>query len=312
MSPVVHTSPVIRTAGPQLTSGGRVSALVRLARPGQWPKVLVVCAPLLDPLSWNRTALGNLCGAVAAFALASVLVYILNDLADRRRDAQNPGRWHRPLASGLLSPRTAVLFAAAVAVPLAVILALQPLATVWPVAGYLLLNLFYSLGLKHIALLDVFFVATGFVLRVVCGYLAAATAIPGWFLTAVFTLCLLFTLGKRRQELHHTGGDHRPALRGYTVALTEQLMQLSAALTAGSYLLYLRDEAPLGGYASIAAVVLTPMAIFGLFRYLQLVMVHHAGASPARILVRDPALVANTVLWMAVSGVLLLAARGPS
>jgi hypothetical protein len=162
-----------------------------------------------------------------------------------------------------------------------------------------------------VPLLDVFLVATGFVLRLVYGYLATGAPMPGWLLTAVFTLCLLLALGKRRQELRSSGGTHRPALRGYTVALTEQLMQLSAALTAGSYLLYLRDEAPLAGYASVAAVLLTPMAVFGLFRYLQLVLVHDVGGNPVRTLVRDPALVANTALWAALSGGFLLAARGP-
>ncbi|MFE9201480.1 UbiA prenyltransferase family protein [Micromonospora sp. NPDC007230] len=315
MNPVIHTGAAVRTAAPQSTGASRVGtlagALLRLARPGQWPKnFLVICVPLLDPLAWNHAALANLGAAVVAFTLASVLVYVLNDLVDRRRDAHNPARWHRPLASGRLSPRAAALFAATVAVLLVGVLTLQAAATVWPVAGYLLLNVAYSLGLKHVPLLDVFLVATGFVLRLVYGYLATGAAIPGWLLTAVFTLCLLLTLGKRRQELHSTGGEHRPALRGYTVALADQLMQLSATLTAGSYLLYLRNEAPLGDYASTALVLLTPMAVFGLFRYLQLVLVHNAGGSPVRVLVRDPALVANTVLWAALSGGLLLAARG--
>lgn len=315
MNPVVDTTTAAPTATPRSTGGSRVSALVgdlvRLARPDHWPKnVLVVSVPLLDPLSWNPAALASLSGAVVAFTLASVLVYVLNDLVDRRRDAGNPSRWHRPIASGRLSPRAAVLFATAVAALLVGVLAVQRMAAVWPVVTYLVLNLAYSLGLKHVPPLDVFLVATGFVLRVVCGYLATGVTIPGWLLTTVFTLCLLLTLGKRRQELHSTGGGHRPALRGYTIPLTEQLMQLSATLTAGSYLLYLRNDAPLGTYASIAAVLLTPMAVFGLFRYLQLVLVHHAGGSPVRILVRDPALVANTLLWAALSGGLLLAARG--
>lgn len=312
----LHTSSAVRSTGRQSTGGSRgslVGALVRLARLGQWPKnVLVVCVPLLDPLSWHRAALADLGGAVVAFTLASILVYVLNDVVDRRRDAGNPGRWHRPLASGRISTRAALLFAAVVALSLAAVVVRQPVATVWPLAAYLLLNLAYSFGLKHVPLLDVFLVAVGFVLRLTYGYLATAVPIPGWLLTAVFTLCLLLALGKRRQELRSTGSDHRPALRGYTVGLTEQLMQLSAALTAGSYLLYLRDEAPLGTHASTAALLLTPMAVFGLFRYLQLVQMHHAGASPARILVRDPALVANTLLWAALSGGLLLAAQGQS
>lgn len=311
MKTVIRVDPARRAADPRSIGGSRVGALVQLARPGHWPKnVLVLCVPLLDPLSWNRTALTNLAWAVAAFTFASTFVYVLNDLADRRRDAQNPARWHRPLASGRVSPRSGVLLAAAVALPLAALLAQQTVAIVWPVAAYLCLNVAYSAGLKHVPLLDVFLVAAGFVLRLVYGFLATAVPIPAWLVTCVFTLCLLLALGKRRQELQGTGGEHRPALRGYTVALTEQLMQLSATLAAGSYLLYLRDEAPLGAYASTAVVMLTPMAVFGLFRYLQLVLVQHAGGRPVRILVRDPALVTNTLLWAALSGGFLLAARG--
>jgi 4-hydroxybenzoate polyprenyltransferase len=316
MNTDLHTSPVVRTARPQSTGvshGSLLGTLVRLARPGHWPKnVLVICVPLLDPQSWHRGALASLGLAVVAFTLASVLVYVLNDIADRRRDADNPRRRHRPLASGRISTRVALLFAAAVGLLLAGVVARQPFATAWPLAAYLLLNLAYSFGLKHVPLLDVFIVSAGFVLRLIYGYLATAVPIPGWLLTAVFTLCLLLALGKRRQELHSTGDDHRPALRGYTVGLAEQLMQLSAALTVGCYLLYLRDEAPLGAHASIAAILLAPMAVFGLFRYLQLVLVHHAGGSPARILVRDPALVANTLLWAALSGGWLLVAQGQS
>ncbi|WP_229402370.1 UbiA prenyltransferase family protein [Micromonospora okii] len=313
MNPVLPTPAAPATAA-RPTVGARTGALTaglaRLTRPDQWPKnVVVIGVPLLDPLSWSRAGLTDLAGAIVAFTLASVLVYVLNDLLDRHRDADNPERWHRPIASGQVSPRVAAVFAGGVAALLVALLALQSAATAWPVAAYLLLNLAYSLGLKHVPPLDVFLVAGGFVLRLTYGYLATGAPIPGWLLTAVFTLCLLLVLGKRRQELHATGAAHRPALRGYTVALTEQLMQLSAALTAGSYLLYLRDEAPLGAYDATAVVVLTPMAVFGLFRYLQLVLVQNAGGNPVRTL-RDPVLVTNTALWAVLSGVLLLAARG--
>lgn len=301
-----------RPAGvPEGRPASRAASLVQLARPNQWPKnVLVISVPLLDPQSWHRTALTNLGWAIVAFTLTSVLTYVLNDLADRRRDAENPARRHRPLASGQLAPWAATLFALAVAGALVGVLAVAPAVAGWPIVAYLLLNLGYSLGLKHVPPLDVFLVASGFVLRLSHGYLATGVEIDGWLSTAVFTLCLLLILGKRRQELRATGAGHRPALRGYSEALIEQLMQLSAALTAGSYLLYLRTEAPLAGYASTAAVLLTPLAVFGLFRYLQLVLVHEAGADPVRIVLHDPALVVNALLWAGLSAGFLVAARG--
>jgi 4-hydroxybenzoate polyprenyltransferase len=284
--------------------------LVRLVRPGQWPKnLLVVSVPLLDLEVWRLATLGRLVWAVAAFTIASTLVYVLNDFVDRRWDAANPARRHRPIAAGRVSTRAVIMLATGQLALLVAVLSLQPWHWSWPIAAYLLLNAGYSLGLKHAPLLDVFLVSAGFGLRLLQGYLAIGAALSGWLLTCVFSLCLLLSVGKRRQELVATGGAYRPALRGYTVALTEQLMLLSAVLAAGSYLLYLRTEAPLGSYGLAAAVSSVPLALFGLFRYLQLVLVRGAGANPVRVLLRDPPLVVNAVLWAFLSGGFLLATR---
>lgn len=284
--------------------------LVRLARPGQWPKnLLVVSVPLLDLETWSLTAVPRLAWAVAAFTLASILVYVLNDLMDRGRDAANPSKWDRPLASGRVSVTAAVGFAAVVAVALGALLTLHPLGWAWPIGVYLLLNVGYSLGLKHVALLDVFFVAGGFGLRLMLGYVALQTEVSVWLLTCVFSLCLLLAMGKRRQELLTGGGGHRPALRGYTVGLADQLMLLTAVLTTACYLLYVRTEAPLGQHAALAAVLTGPLALFGLFRYLQLVVVRGSGENPVRTLLRDPALVINAVLWGAIATTFLAIAE---
>lgn len=305
-----RADPKPRDLGPSWSIWGVGRDLLRVARPRQWPKnILVVSVPLLDLESWSPAVLWRLSWAVVAFTIASVLVYVLNDLADRRQDSANPAKRHRPIAAGRVSPRLAGLFAATQLALLVGVLSIQPWGSAWPIGAYLLLNIGYSMGLKHAPLLDVFMVAAGFGLRLVLGYLAIETQVSGWLFTCVFSLCLLLTIGKRRQELVATGGTHRRALRGYTVSLTEQLMLLSAVLAAGSYLLYLRTEAPLGSYGPPAAALLAPLALFGLFRYLQLVLVRGAGGDPVRTLLGDPALVVNSVLWAGLSGALLLASR---
>jgi decaprenyl-phosphate phosphoribosyltransferase len=284
--------------------------LVQLVRPGQWPKnFLVVAVPLLDLEVWRLAALGRVAWAVAGFTIAATLVYVLNDFADRRLDATNPAKRHRPIAAGRVSTRAVMLLVGCQLGLLVAVLSLQPWHLSWPIAAYLLLNVGYSLGLKHAPLLDVFLVAAGFGLRLLHGYLAIGTEVSGWLLTCVFSLCLLLSVGKRRHELVASGAAHRPALRGYTVPLTEQLMLLSAVLAAGTYLLYLRTEAPLGPYGLAAAVSSVPLALFGLFRYLQLVLVRGAGGDPVRVLLRDPPLVINAVLWTVLSGGFLLATQ---
>lgn len=284
--------------------------LLCLVRPGQWPKsLLVVSVPLLDLGAWRWTAVWGVVWAIVAFTLASALVYVFNDALDRERDRDHPVKRHRPIAAGRLSMPTVAAFATVPLGLLVVVLSIQPWSWAWPIGLYLLLNVGYSLGLKNVPLLDIFLVATGFVLRLVLGYVAAGIHPSGWLLISVLSLCLLLTVGKRRQELTTSGGTHRPALLGYTVPLTDQLMALSAVLAAGAYLLYLRTEAPLGSYAPAAAALLAPLALFGLFRYLQLTLVRGAGGDPTRTLLRDPPLLVNAALWLGLSAALQLAAR---
>lgn len=297
---------------PRSTVGGLVRNVLLLTRPGQWAKnVLVVSVALLDLDDWSVAALWQVGWAIVAFTVASTLVYTVNDIVDRNRDRAHPTKRRRPIAAGLISVRAALLLLVAQAGLLVAVLAAQPWSRAWPIAAYLLVTIGYSAGLKHVPLVDVFVVATGFGLRLMQGYVALDIGVSGWLLTCVYSICLLFTVGKRRQELVATGGAHRPALRGYTVALADQLMVLSAVLAVGSYLLYLRTEAPLAEYGLAAAVLSAPLALFGLFRYLQLVLVGKGGENPVRLLLRDPALVVNALLWVALSGGFLLASRAP-
>lgn len=281
--------------------------LLSLLRPGQWPKnVLAVSIPLLDLRVWNLVSLLHVAWAVVAFTVASSIVYVVNDLADRNRDRAHPTKRHRAIASGRTSVPEVLLLLVLLFGLLVGVLSLEPVSSCWPIGAYLLLTTCYSAALKHVPLVDVFVVALGFGLRMMQGYLAVRVEVSGWLLTCVFLLCLLFILGKRRQELSATAGAHRPALRGYTIPFTDQLMLLSAVLAVGSYLLYVRTEAPLGRYALAAAVLTAPLALFGLFRYLQMVLVQNGGENPVRMLLRDPALVINSLLMIAVSGGFLL------
>ena len=287
-----------------------VRDVIALMRPGQWLKnPFVVSVALLDLDVWRAASLWHIGWAILALTIASSIVYIVNDIVDRHRDRGHPTKRHRPIASGRVSVPAAVALAVLLFGLLIAVLSPQPWDRSWPVAVYLLIATAYSAGLKHVPLVDIFVVATGFGLRLMQGYLAVGTEVSGWLLTSVFSLCLLLTVGKRRQELTSTGGAHRPALRGYTLPLIDQLTVLSAVLSAGSYLLYLRTEAPLGTYGLAAAVVSAPLALFALFRYLQLVLVNEDGENPVRLLVRDPALVVNSLLWLALSGGFLVASR---
>ncbi|MFF3645463.1 UbiA prenyltransferase family protein [Streptomyces sp. NPDC002564] len=275
--------------------GPRPAGPIALIRPGQWPKnFLVVPLPLLGA-AWSWSATGRVAVATAAFVLASSLVYVVNDMADVERDRRHPVKRHRPLASGRVSMRAAVVLGAALVALLAPLLVWLGPAGAWPVLLYLVVNAAYSWRLKHLPLLDVFIVASGFVLRLLGGYEASGTPVAGWLVLTVLTLCLVLILGKRRHELGVSGTGHRPALVGYSAHFLDLMLVMCSALTMVGYLMYLRTESD---YAA-GVLITAPCALFALFRYLQIVVVKSEGGNPVRTLLRDPTMITNSSLWAA-------------
>jgi 4-hydroxybenzoate polyprenyltransferase len=278
---------------------GRLAELVALSRPLHAMKnLLLVPVALVDAPHWTAGRLGVIGWPVLAFTLAGACVYVGNDIADRDRDRHHPVKRHRPIAAGRISVRAGILYCAALLALLGTLVAVAPGGPYWPVLAYLALNVAYSRGLKHVPLLDIGAVALGFVLRVVQGYVTLGTPVSAWLVVAVFSMCLLLLTGKRRHELITAGLTHRPALRGYSVELTDQLLPLCGMLSVVAGLTYLATDAPLGAYQQLAVLLSTPFALFVLFRYLQVLVVHRDGGDPVRILLRDKAMAVAGVLWL--------------
>jgi decaprenyl-phosphate phosphoribosyltransferase len=226
-----------------------VTAVVRTARPRQWPKnLLVFAAPLAGASLGRRDGLVYALAAAAAFGCASVAVYFVNDVADAERDRRHPRKRHRPVASGEVLKQHAVVLGAvsAAAGLVAGVLISEPLL-VAAVAAYLSLSFLYSWVLKHIPVVELLFVASGFLLRVLGG--AAATHVPpsGWFLLVCSLGALGVAIAKRYTELANLGDEairHRPVMRFYRpVAL--RLSQLTVgALMIAAYLAWASGEHP--------------------------------------------------------------------
>ncbi|MFJ3596253.1 UbiA prenyltransferase family protein [Streptomyces sp. NPDC090126] len=299
-------------AGVRQTRRNRPRDLLALVRPGQWVKNLaVVPLALLDLHPWEPAALLRTGWAILGFTLASALVYVVNDLADRERDRLHPVKRHRPIASGRVSPAAATALTGSLALALTCWAVAGPAWQWWPTALYLALSLAYSQGLKHVPLVDAFIVATGFVLRLLQGALLVGGRLSEWLALCVFSLCLMLALGKRRHEITAAGRAHRPALRGYTPAFLDHLVVLVAVLTAVSYVLYLRDDAALAAGASFVTLLSAPCAVFGLARYLQLLLVEEGGGNPVHVLFRDRATLVNAALWALLVAVALLLRHVP-
>jgi len=222
-------------------------ALVRAARPRQWPKnLLVFAAPLAGDSLGRDDGPAYALVAAAAFCAASVAVYLINDVLDVERDRRHPVKRHRPIAAGEIRRFPAVLIAvvcAALAIAAGPVVRVPLLAFI--VAGYLGLSLLYSLVLKHVPVLELAFVASGFMLRVLGGAAATHVVPSGWFLLVCSLGALLVATAKRFTELTVLGDQavrHRPAMRWYRPAALRLTQRLTAIAMLITYALWATGE----------------------------------------------------------------------
>jgi len=216
-------------------------AILESMRPRQWAKNLFVFAGLLFAQKLFTPLAVVALAAFVIFCALSGAIYLINDVADREKDRLHPRKRERPVASGRLSVPAAV----ASAVTLIVLALGAGLLISWPfaavAAAYAGLLILYSAWLKHVVIVDVLVVASGFVLRAVGGAVAIGVEISGWLLICTILLALFLALGKRRHE-YLTLGDgaatHRPILAEYSAALIDQMIAVVTASTVTAYALY--------------------------------------------------------------------------
>jgi 4-hydroxybenzoate polyprenyltransferase len=277
-----------------------LAVLVSL-RPGQWSKNLFVFAGLIFGHKLFTPAAGTAVAAFAVFCALSGAVYLLNDVADRERDRRHPRKRGRPVAAGRLAPRTAVVLATILIVgALGAGLTIAPAFSAVGTAYVLLLGA-YSAWLKHIVIVDVLVVASGFTLRAVAGALAIDVEISGWLLICSILIALFLALGKRRHEYLALGalaGVHRPILREYSPALLDQMIAVVTASTVTAYALYTMSPETIAKFQTSLLPATLPFVLYGIFRYLYLLYQKQLGGSPAELLLNDRALLINTSLWI--------------
>lgn len=295
-----------------------LKALIKTMRPRQWTKnAFVLAALVFDRQLTNFPALLVSIAGFFIFCLISSAVYIVNDIADINADRLHPLKKKRPIASGKLPVRIAWISTGTivlVCLPAAWILS-KSFFTI--VTIYFIMMLAYSKWLKHIPLVDVFILATGFVLRVVAGVSLIVTQRFSPWLYIVTTLFALFIgFGKRRAEITmvannptvpvQTGDtiDHRAprsfqtrkVLDGYTIPFLDQLITVVSSTTIIAYSLYTFNAPNLPSNHTMMLTI--PFLVFGIFRYLYLIQVKQEGGAPEELLLTDHPLQIIVVLWM--------------
>ncbi|MDO8479963.1 MAG: decaprenyl-phosphate phosphoribosyltransferase [Candidatus Rokubacteria bacterium] len=291
------------------------SALLASLRPRQWVKNLFVFAgvifsqQLLTPRVWPALA------AFAIFCGLSGAIYLFNDVADVDKDRLHPSKRLRPVASGALPIGAAIGFGVLLlAGCLAAAFRLSPAFGLVALAYGTLLTA-YSLWLKHLVILDVLTVATGFVLRAVAGAVAVDVEISGWLLICTILIALFLALGKRRHEYRSLQGDaaaHRPILAEYSEGFLDQMISVVTASTVTTYALYTMSPETVAKFHTRLLPLTLPFVLYGIFRYLYLLYRRDLGGNPSDLLVTDRGLLLDALLWMVTTLAIIYGPRWPS
>jgi 4-hydroxybenzoate polyprenyltransferase len=304
------TRPVAAAEPPAAPARRRSTALLVLEsmRPRQWIKNAFVFAGVIfgGQLS-DPGAVAAALAAFGAFCLVSGATYLVNDATDAESDRHNPRTAGRPIARGDLAPSTAILAATISGLAGLGLAAVVNLETLAVVGGYVVLQLAYSAGLKHVLFVDVMVIASGFVLRALAGAVAVEVVVSDWLLLCTALLALFLALAKRRSEALAIGGERAPrraVLDYYSVNLLDELIAVVTPATLVVYCLY----ATLG--AQTDAMLLTvPFVLYGIFRVL--FIIHHRSPEaeePAVVVIKDRPLLACVVLWGALAAAITLLA----
>ncbi len=295
--------------------------LFKALRPHQWTKNLIVFAAPLFAFSIN---LSSLLGSLLAFVLfcsASSSFYLLNDIADIESDRKHPVKCNRPIAAGLVSIPIAIATAVTL---LSLAIVLGWLRSPWlgvTIISYAVLQIAYNWQLKHIVILDILAIATGFVLRAYAGAAATSIYLSSWFLLCTAMLALFLGVEKRKAELRLIeikSSKTRSVLIRYSMGLLNRMENI---VTNGAILSYaIWSSGPQVGGASTRWMLLTlPFVLYGIFRYQLLsdpaeiarrnkpgMISGGQSERPEEILLTDLPILLTVLYWITTSYIILL------
>ena len=267
-------------------------AIVLTIRPRQWTKNVLFVFPaiLFDAKLLELDSLARVVSACILLIMVSGSIYIFNDLFDREQDRLHPVKRHRPIAAGTLPVPMAIMEAALLAlVALFFAFSLDRDVAVLLIV-YIAIQVFYSLHLKHVALLDVFAVSAGFVIRVLVGGAVINVPVSPWLLAFTGLLALFLVIGKRRQELVKLGAQaihSRPSFRHYNLPLLDEMLRIATTATLITYILYTIEVETMTKQGINYGLLTVPFILYGLMRYLYLLHVEAIDSSPDEVFLTD-------------------------
>ena len=282
-----------------------IKTFFKLLRVKQWIKNIFVLPGIVfaglvtQPSAWVMTAF-----AVASFCLVSSAIYIFNDIMDKKEDSLHPDKRYRPIASGDVPVPIAYIIMAILAVAgLAVAYLLINMWFFACVAGYVVMMILYSIKLKHVVIIDVMIIMSGFVVRAVGGVVALEAKISPWIVLCTALLSLYLALNKRRGEIEKIGddGSTRVVLKNYSVESIKEMLSVITPSIVVAYAIY-TFSSPVGAIM----MVTLPFVVFGLFRYIYIADQKQRHDAPEMALLTDIPLIIDIALWGIVSAALIM------
>lgn len=285
---------------------GKLINLIILIRPRQWLKNVFVFAAIIfagQLLNFHLLFLNII--AFAAFCGVSGMTYIINDITDLEADRIHKKKRFRPLAAGELTINEAKIFFVVIAILTTILCYRLGLYFSAVIIIYFIINLFYSVWIKEVVIVDVFFISFGFMLRVVGGAAAINVSISSWMILTTIFISLFLAISKRRAELSSVDTENierqRKVLRHYDIIFTDQMNTVAATGTIICYALYTVSEKATSTFHTDNLIYTTPFVIYGIFRYLYLIHKKNLGESPEQIVTKDIPLIISIALWFLVS-----------
>jgi len=298
------------------TKDNLISAIFTAMRPVHWIKNLALFAALfLSGMLFNQGEFAKTVWAFVVFCFITSATYLVNDIMDAPSDRLHPTKKFRPVASGALPVPLAVIEALVLTLAGIFIATLSGLSSLFVsvVIIYLVLQVFYSAILKHVAIIDIIVIAAGFVLRVYAGAFAIDAHLSVWFLLCVISVALFLASGKRRAELNivqDTSFGTRKSLGKYKKELLNSFVTMFGNASWLSWALFTFFESPrasLPFWIALAEISKTttidkllmftiPVTIFGIMRY-ELLIFEGKSETPEKLLLTDKSLIIAVALW---------------
>jgi len=276
---------------------------IKLYRIPQWIKNLFVFVPLIFSKHLFDTAyLYTTVLAFFLFCFTSSIVYIFNDIIDVESDKLHPKKKNRPIASGRIAIPKAISYALGFFIIILFLLRGFNIQFISALGAYLILNIFYSFFFRNIVLLDIFSIATGFMIRVFAGAFAIGVEISSWLILTTMFISLFLAVMKRRSELNLPENEEmnytRKVLQFYSKNFADQMATVAAAGVIICYALYTVAARTVSVFGTEKLIYTTPFIVFGIFRYMFLVYMNKKGENTTELLITDPAMIINVVLYI--------------